>query len=152
MFGFILGTACLIGFISVWRHGPRHRFGRSGPWWLLRKLDTSPAQERVIRNAVNSIKEEARGFARGGKSSRRELAQLLRAPDYDKDRVRDWFTARERELGQVTETALGALAEVHEVLDDQQRDKLAALVERGPRFGRGFRSHGPYRDSASETP
>jgi hypothetical protein len=51
MFGFIVGTACLIGFIAVYKRGGHRRFSGFAPRWLFRKLDTSPAQERIVRNA-----------------------------------------------------------------------------------------------------
>ena len=148
MFGFILGTACLIGFVGVWRAGSHHRFGHSMHRWLFHKLDPSPGQERILRNAFDSVRTRARDFAEGGQSSRRELAELLREPNFDNQRVNDWFVAREHEFEKVRETAVAALAEVHEVLDDRQRDSLAKLVERGAYFRRCH--HGPYRSRTTE--
>lgn len=148
MLGFIIGTACLIGFIGVWRGGHHHRFHRSLHRWLLHKLDASPGQERILRNAFDSIRTSAIDFVEGGKASRRELAELFREPNFDSNRVNDWFVAREHEFMKVRESAVSALAEAHEVLDDRQRETLAKLIERGAYF-RGCH-HGPYRSRTTE--
>ena len=76
MFGFVVGTLCLVGFVSVYRrrgwrrhgfhgwHAGRHgRFGRRGGWALYRafeELDTSPGQEKAIRSALGELKNLAR--------------------------------------------------------------------------------------------
>ena len=148
MFGFIIGTACLVGFIGVWRAGGHHRFHRSMHRWLLHKLDASPGQERILRNAFDSIRTAAIDFVEGGKSSRRELAELLRESNFDNQRVNDWFVAREHEFQKVRESAVRALAEAHEVLDDRQRESLAKLIERGAYFRSCH--HGPYRSRTTE--
>jgi len=62
--------------------------------------------------------------------------------------VNDWFVAREHEFEKVRETAVSALAEVHEILDDRQREVLAKLVEKGAYFRRCHR--GPYRSRTTE--
>jgi Spy/CpxP family protein refolding chaperone len=148
MLGFIIGTACLVGFVGVWRAGHHHRFHRSLHRWLLHKLDASPGQERILRNAFESIRASAIDFLEGGKASRRELAELLREPNFDSERVNAWFMAREHEFEKVRAAAVGALSEAHEVLDDRQRESLAKLIERGAYFSRCH--HGPYRGRAAE--
>ncbi|HEU5073796.1 MAG TPA: periplasmic heavy metal sensor [Polyangiaceae bacterium] len=148
MLGFIIGTACLVGFIGVWRAGHHRHLHRSLHRWLLHKLDASPGQERILRNAFESIRSSVMEFAEGGKTSRRELAELLREPAFDHQRVNDWFVAREHEFAKVRQSAVSALAEAHEVLDDRQRESLAKLIERGAYF-RGCH-HGPYRSRATE--
>jgi Spy/CpxP family protein refolding chaperone len=149
MLGFIIGTICLVAFIGVYKRGYYHR--RVSHWWFLRKLDTSPAQERVIRNAFGSVRQLIRNFANDSHGSRRELAELLRASDFDRQGVSDWFAGREAELKQLRETTVEALGEVYEVLDDQQRETLARLVERG-RLGSACSGRPPYRSHAAEAP
>ena len=149
MLGFIIGSVCLIAFIGVYKR--RHYHHRISPWWLLRKLDTSPAQERVIRNAFGSVVREARAFASDSQGSRRDLATMLRASDFDRQRVSEWFADREAELKDLREAAIEALGEVYEVLDDQQRETLARLVERG-RLSSACGGRTPYRSHAAEAP
>jgi uncharacterized membrane protein len=103
-----------------------------------------------LRNAFESVRVQAKDFTEGSQNSRRELADLLREPNFDNQRVNDWFVAREHEFKKVRETAVGALAEVHEVLDDRQRESLAQLVERGAYFRHCRR--GPYRSPSAEAP
>ena len=148
MFGFIIGTACLVGFIAVYKHGRHRGFAGFAPRWLFRKLDTSPAQERIVRNAIDAVRQDAERFRKDGKGSRQELADLLRAPDYDSERVRNWFVAREQEFQKVRDSVVGALGDVYEVLDDEQREKLAKLVERAQGH-RACRHGGAYRSEAS---
>ncbi len=83
MFGFVLGTACLIGLVWVVR-GPRRLGSRYG-WdsrrardegerrgfggrafvrWLFERLDTTPGQERVIRAAVDDLMDSAHAARR----------------------------------------------------------------------------------------
>jgi len=151
MFGFIVGTVCLVAFVAVYKGGRRHRFGWSGRRWLFGKLDTSAAQEKVLRDALLSVKERVRSVTQNQATMRRELADLLRAPSFDGEEVSRWFMARERELGEVRETAVGALAEVHEVLDDQQRKTLAGIIEKGGCWR--TRQHGPsHHYQAPEAP
>jgi Spy/CpxP family protein refolding chaperone len=151
MFGFIIGTACLVGFIAVYRRGA-HGQGLFGvPRWLFRKLDTSPAQERVVRNAMASVKGEVRQFARDGKDARRELADILRADDFDSARVKHWFETREQDFSKVRESFVSALGEVYDVLDDHQRSTLASLVEKAPLRGAACRSRGPYRSHGEQS-
>jgi len=149
MFGFIVGTACLIGFIVVYKRGRHHGFRGFAPRWLFRKLDTSPAQERILRNALDAVRADASRFARDSRAARKELADILRAPDYDRERVRDWFTQREEDFHHVRDSVVGALGDVYEVLDDQQREKLAKLLEKAHGH-RGWRHGGPYRSSGAE--
>lgn len=152
MFGFIVGTACLVGFIVVYKRGRRHGFAGFAPRWMFRKLDTSPAQERIVRNAVDTVRAEARRFADQSREARRDLADLLRAPDYDRERVRDWFAARETDFQQVRESVVGALGDVFDVLDDQQREKFAKMIEKS-HYGHRVCHHrsGPYRSQGAET-
>ena len=151
MFGFIVGTACLIGFIVVYKRGRRHGFGSFTPRWLFRKLDTSPAQERIVRNAIDAVRANARRFARDSRDSRRELADLLRAPEYDRERVQGWFASREEDFHRVRDSVIGALGDVYDVLDDLQREKLAKMIEKGPHGWRACHHGGPYRSSGAET-
>lgn len=150
MFGFIIGTACLVGFIVVYKHGRRHGLRGFGPRWFFRKLDTSPAQERIVRNAFDAVRADAQRFARESREARRELADLLRAPDYDRERVRDWFATREQDFQRVRESVVGALGDVYDVLDDQQREKLAKMIEKAPYGRRAYHHGGPYRSEGVE--
>jgi Spy/CpxP family protein refolding chaperone len=103
-----------------------------------------------VRNAVDAVRTDAGKFARESRDARKELADILRAPDYDRERVRSWFVAREADFQRVRESVVSALGDVYEVLDDQQREKLARLVEKASHGHRGCDRGGPYRNPGAE--
>jgi uncharacterized membrane protein len=145
MFGFILGTACLVAFILVYKRGMRsHHFGRSTRRWLFHRLDTSPAQERVVRNAMLNVKQRFNEVTKDQAETRRQLADMLRRGSLDNEEVRRWFADREHELSQVREAAVDAFGEVYDALDDQQREQLAKWIEKGC-WSHRRPGHGPYR-------
>ena len=166
MFGFLLGTACLIGLVSVIRRGHRyhqcggygHCGGRGHHWrggWgyrgfrplymLFEELDASPGQEKVIRNAVDELMEDAHGFRRELYNSRSELAAALRAEPFDRAAVDDLLARHQAKFGEFAGRAVTTLGTIHETLDERQRKSLADLIESGPGFGRFGRRAGPYR-------
>jgi hypothetical protein len=172
MFGFILGTACLVGLIWVIKGG--RRFGRGGhcgsgrswqrhdSWhdeahgghpgrwgfgrravmrWLFERLDTTPGQERVIRDAVENFVDSAIGARREVESSRADLARAMRAESFDAESMGEAFGKHDNVLSDLRKSAVEQLAKVHEVLDDKQRARLAELIEQGS----ARRWQGPYR-------
>lgn len=170
MFGFILGTACLVGLFWVikggrhfgghscggWhghRHGGRHDSHdevHSGRWgfgrraimrWLFERLDTTPGQERVIRDAVENFVDSAMGARREVESSRADVARAMRSESFDAESMGEAFGKHDNVLSDLRKSAVEQLAKVHEVLDDKQRARLAELIEQG--FAR--RWQGPYR-------
>jgi uncharacterized membrane protein len=170
MFGFILGTACLIGLFWVVRGGRRfgghscggwhgHRHGgrhdahdevHSGRWgfgrraimrWLFERLDTTPGQERVIRDAVENFVDSVMGARREVESSRADVARAMRSESFDAESMGEAFGKHDNVLSDLRKNAVEQLAKVHEVLDDKQRARLAELIEQG--FAR--RWQGPYR-------
>jgi hypothetical protein len=172
MFGFILGTACLIGLFWVVKGG--RRFGHGGHWgsgrhcgrrdewhddvhgnhpgrwgfgrrammrWLFERLDTTPGQERVIRDAVENFVDSAIGARREFESSRADVARAMRSESFDAESMGEAFGKHDNVLSDLRKSAVEQLAKVHEVLDDKQRARLAELIEAG--FAR--RWQGPYR-------
>lgn len=155
MFGFIFGTACLLGLTATFargRHEGHHcRGGRSHGFRsgrgrfvlnrLLDRLDTTPGQEKVIREAFDAMMEQlhdARGEFRGTRS---DIAHAVRAENLDRGAVEGVFERHDAVIDRVRQNALDAFAKVHETLDERQRRILADMIESGP-FGRGF---GPFR-------
>ena len=153
MFGFLFGTACLLGLTATFagRHHGHHRCGgqrgfRHGRGRfllnrLLDRLDTTPGQEKVIREAVDTLLDELHDAKRDFRSSRSDVAQVVRAETLDRAAVEAIFDRHDTVIDRVRHTALDAFAKVHETLDQRQRKILAELIESGP-FGRGY---GPFR-------
>ena len=145
MFGFFIGTACLIGLYAVarrgghrhhgyggWHHG-RGRFGaRFFVHRILERLDTTPGQEKVIREAIHDFKSEAwnlRGEMRGTRS---ELAEALRAPELDKALLDRVFAKHDEVIEKLRASVVDTAEKVHTTLDEQQRKRLADMIESGP--------------------
>lgn len=150
MFGFFIGTACLLGLFAVARwgrhgHGGRACRGRHGPggrYWLhhvLDRLDTTPGQEKAIRGAVDEFSEEAQGLRREARSTRSEIANALRGSEVDEALLAQVFGKHDALLTRLRAAWLRTTHQVHATLDDRQRAKLADLLESGPFGYAGFR-------------
>lgn len=147
MFGFFVGTACLIGLVAVARHG-RHRhwgahglhhggYGRrfGGRFFLHRildRLDTTPGQEKVIREAIHDFKEEAWSLRREVRGTRSDLADALRAPELDKAALDRVFGKHDELIEKLRASLVATADRVHGTLDERQRKELADIVESGP--------------------
>jgi len=155
MSGFILGTASLIGLIHVLRggrgwHSGAGRWGRGGfrgrgfgfleP--MFERLDTSAAQEREIRSALDEIGTAGRDLKKELFESRADVARAFKADALDATLIGEVFARHDDSLDRARKAAVGALAKIHAILDDRQRERLAEFFEHGPRRSWGG---GPYR-------
>lgn len=141
MFGFVVGSLCLVGFVKVWRHrGWRasgwhgRRFGRRGHWALYRafqELDTSPGQEKAIREAVGELRRSFETLGPQLDGTRREVASALRNDEFDVLGVEASFDRQTTEFGRLRSVVATALAKIHDALDPDQRRRLARLIEAG---------------------
>ena len=148
MFGFFIGTACLIGLVAVARRGHRyhhghHGFGHHGGFGrrlggrfffhrILDRLDTTPGQEKVIREAIHDLKEEAWTLRREVRSTRSELADALRAPELDKALIDRVFAKHDEVIEKLRASLVNSADKVHGTLDERQRKQLADMIEAGP--------------------
>lgn len=142
MLGFFIGTACLVGLFVVARGGRRRYFGHGrrgfGGRYLfhrvLDRLDTTPGQEKVIREALHDLKQEAWSLRAEAKGTRSELAAALRAPELDRALVDRVFVKHDELLEKLRASFVQAADRVHGTLDEQQRRKLADMIESGPGY------------------
>ncbi len=142
MLGFFIGTACLVGLIAVARRGRRRYYGfhhghhrHGGRFFLHRvldRLDTTPGQEKVIRDALHDLGEEAWTLRREVKGTRSEIAAALRAPELDRSALDRVFAKHDELIEKLRSSALTAADQVHGTLDERQRQKLADMIEQGP--------------------
>ncbi len=110
------------------------RFATGGRWMfrgLFARLDTSPAQEKVLVEEAAAVREALAGLRAEWAAARGELADLLASVDLDAARVDAVLASREAKLAEVRRRAAGAVARFHGVLDDAQRRALAAMVREG---------------------
>ena len=159
MFGFLFGTACLLGLTATFArhrheshhcrggraHGLRGGRGRFVLNRLLDRLDTTPGQEKVIREAVDTLMDDvhsARGDFRG---TRTQIAAAIRGEALDRGAIEGVFASHDVVIKRVRQNALATFSKVHETLDERQRKILAEMIESGP-FRRGFRA---FRSAAS---
>ncbi|HEY2406684.1 MAG TPA: periplasmic heavy metal sensor [Polyangiaceae bacterium] len=149
MFGFVFGTACLIGLVALISRGHRHgchghhgrRFGRGRGRFLLNalldRLDTTPGQEKVVRETVEGFVEELHGARREFRGSRVNVAQAVRGAAVDTGALQNVFEKQDQTIAHVRSAAVTAFGKIHETLDERQRKILADLIESGP-FSHGY--------------
>lgn len=127
------------------RDGDRGGGWGGGPEWFLRavfeRLDATPAQEKVIKGAVDEIREAGRAAKDELKKSRGEVAKAVRGPTINEVFFGELFARQDSAIESVRKAAVGAIAKVHDALDEKQRERLADLIEEGPRgfFRRAYR-------------
>jgi uncharacterized membrane protein len=162
MFGFVVGSVCLIALFKLhhmrriaWAHGHgfhhgHHRgwghFGGHGPWGgprrglyhLFEALDATPAQEKVIMAAVDEVRAVARELRGELRQSRGDLAQAFRADSFDAEVMGNAFARHDDHLEKLRKAVTGALAKVHNALDERQRARLAEWLDASGGFGPFF--------------
>jgi uncharacterized membrane protein len=134
------------GFGQPWHgFGPGPQSERGGGRWvysLLARLDLSPAQEKVVRVELETLKQKARAVRDEGAQSRSDMARSVRGEDFEEDALATMFIRHDDRLHTLRQDLGGALGRIHAVLDPAQRERLAEMIEKGPTaalFG------GPYR-------
>ena len=142
MFGFMFGTACLVGLAFTLSHGRhrghfRRRGFRHGLRFLFRRLDTTPGQEKVIRSAVDDVLGQGRELRRELERTRSEVASQLRGEVLEPDALASALIRNDEALADLRRSIAANLTEIHEVLDSRQREILADTLQRGPRRWRG---------------
>jgi hypothetical protein len=130
-------------------HGGHHGWGghhdhREGGWeggWggptvllrgLFRRLDTTPGQEKVIVAAIDEMRAAGREARGEIKASRADLAKAMRSPGFDEVMMGEMFARHDAALETLRKAGVGAMAKVHEALDEGQRARLADMIEAGP--------------------
>jgi hypothetical protein len=161
MFGFIIGTVCLIGLFKLLRYGRGYGYaggcgggyqrgfrGHAGPRWMLRwlfeRLDTSPGQEKAIVEALDQLRENRRVIHEEARQTRADVAQAVAGGLVDDHTLEETFARHDRLLAQLRVSFVEALKRVTETLDERQRKVAAEMLERG--IWRGAAWRGPYRN------
>jgi hypothetical protein len=118
-------------------------FGRGRGFLLrgiLRRLETTPTQEKALRDAAKEFHEGAKALKGEARRSRVDVAATLRRSSVDEVALGELFARHDGALDSVRKAFVGLTIRVHEILDDTQRERLAQLIELGPRW---FRSPVP---------
>jgi Spy/CpxP family protein refolding chaperone len=168
MFGFLIGTLCLIGLIKVTRgHGRgygHHGYGYGhghGHWgggrssrrrwalrWGFRRLGTSAAQEKVILEAADSLDGQREKLFDELRASREDLKSALRGESFDEAKFRTAFERQQQVLASLQESVLDNARKVFDVLQPDQRKLVAEALEgRGRHCGEGEDRGCGYREA-----
>lgn len=139
MCGFLLGILALFAVIKLVKHGRRCRGGGRGPWrggggylrWLFEDLDTTPGQEKSIRETLDSLREHARDSKAELRKSVADLADALAGDELDHEKVGEAWVKQDKALDSIRMAALEAMGRIHDTLDPSQRERLAQLLRRG---------------------
>jgi hypothetical protein len=126
--------------------GPEPRWFRGGfrkgfvARALSERLEATPAQERVIRDATEEFREAAKKLKGEGKRTRADLATSFRKGHFDEVLFGELFARHDNEITDLRKAFIGMGARIHDALDEKQRARLADLIEAGPgawrpRFG-----------------
>lgn len=133
-----------------WERGRYDDGEHDGPFWarggmlhaLFRRLDTSPGQEKVIREAVDELRKTGKQVRDDARQAREQVAKSFRSDSWDEVALGEAIHRVDGAVEAIRKAGLDALAKVHAALDERQRNILADLIARGPRgFG------GPYRQA-----
>lgn len=153
MFGFVIGTVCLVALVAVVARGRHHRHHhfRGGYYrgWgprgalnaVLSRLDTAPGQEKLIMSAVDDLVDRARTSGRDLRSTRKDVAEALRGEQLDESRLEQVFGRHDAAISDLRAASLDAVRKIHGALDERQRKILGDLVESGPHYGFWARGH-----------
>lgn len=138
MLGILFGTLCLIALFKVLRGRRYYGRGYHRGWFLRRifqRLGTGPGQEKVVLQEIDALKETARELRNELKSTRADIAALLREPLFDKAKLDALYRKQDELLAKLRAAASSSLEKVHAALDDRQKNDLADMIERGFRHG-----------------
>ena len=132
-----------------WGGPPWARRGGARGGFLLRmlseRLDATPAQEKVVAEALREIREafmKHRGELSG---SRADIAKAVRAEGFDEVLFGELFARQDLAIEDLRKTTMGAIGKVHEALEPEQRERLARIIEGGSFRGMGRGFGGPFR-------
>ena len=105
--------------------------------YVLGQVRATATQERVIRTAFEEFRDEMKEVGSGErKRTRQDIGAALRKAEFDEVFMGELFARQDTAIEKTRKAFVGLMARVHEVLDEEQRGRLAELVEKGPRFWR----------------
>lgn len=143
--------SCGRGYGHWHGHGPWHahwHHSRSEqPRWMLHaalaRIDASPAQERAIIAEAEKLHERLHAARRTMKEGRGDLGAAVRGPVLDDAALGAVLGRLDGVIAESRAAVIEALRNIHGVLDDGQRARLADMLDRGG--SGGFWRGGPYR-------
>jgi uncharacterized membrane protein len=117
-------------------------FGRR--FWLRaasERLDATPAQEKVLRSAleeIDALREKTRADLH---AARKDVAEAFRSPVFSEEAVGAATARIEGVMDEARKTGISIFAKVHDALDDHQRRIVADWISDGIQGSSGRREH-----------
>ncbi|MEM9191201.1 MAG: hypothetical protein AAGF12_18610 [Myxococcota bacterium] len=108
---------------------------------LFERLDTTPGQEKVIRAEAERLRDVVYELRREVPAAGDDLGRAMRGEHFDETIFGDMFTRQDDRLRELRKEVVGSMARIHDALDEQQRKRLAEMLE----SGRVRPFWGPYR-------
>jgi Spy/CpxP family protein refolding chaperone len=132
MFGFFVGTLCLIALVRVLKFGGRGRRWNGRKWMLHRlfsRLDTTVGQEKVLSKSVEALTRLMDEARHAMELARERTAAILRRETFDTDSLGEAFAKQIEILENFQKTLREELKSIHEALSPDQRQHLSSLLE-----------------------
>jgi Spy/CpxP family protein refolding chaperone len=99
---------------------------------VFQQLDATPGQEKVIAAALDELRESTRSARGELQTFRADVARSVQGEVFDEGAIDLAYSRQDELIATVRKAAMGAIAKVHEVLDEKQRARLAQLIAEGP--------------------
>jgi uncharacterized membrane protein len=112
-------------------------------WMLFDRLETTPGQEKAIRAEVRGLRDRAKVLKDERGRTRDDLAAAIRDEGFSEVVMGEMFARHDDVLRELRQDVVGALVRIHSVLEPEQRERLAKVIESGRRPFWG----GPYRSA-----
>jgi hypothetical protein len=127
------------GFDDEGRGGRGSRRGGRVPFILrgiFERLETTPGQERVILEALDELKDQAKKARAESKATISDVASALRGEELGTEQMGSAFAHVDSAVEGTRDALFAALSKIHAALEPAQRKILADMLERrGFRFG-----------------
>lgn len=131
-YGYAYGPPPWAGHGGGWGYGRPHFGGRRRFLYsILARLDATPAQERAIFDALDELKDSARGLRGTVRETRSDVARTVSSPTFDAAALDGAERRFDGAVQELRRAAGGTLEKIHGVLDDRQRKVLGDMIERG---------------------
>lgn len=132
------------GHWGGWHHHHHHGgWGRRGLYMAFSHLDASPAQERAIIAEIDKLRDRVYAAKAGVRDARPDFAAAIRGPVLDDAALGAVLGRVDAATTEARAAVLEAVRNIHALLDQAQREKLASFLDQGW-FRRGPGA-GPYR-------
>jgi hypothetical protein len=122
--------------------GGDHKGFRGPGRWALRglfsRLEATPSQQRTIEAAVSEFFASTEKLKEGWKKARTDLAAVLRSAQLDDAQLHAAFAGQDILFEQTRASATALLTRVHATLDEEQRRRLAEMLESGRPWSRAW--------------